>query len=258
MTAFPVLFVSHGSPAVALEDGPFGRALTAFGRREKPSAAVIVSAHWEEPQPVCVGAAKRHRAMHDFAGFPSELHALRYPAPGDPDLAAEIVARLDAGGVPARSEPGRPLDHGAWIPLRFLFPDADVPVVPVALPRPRDPALLAEIGSLLAPLRDKRVLLAGSGGAVHNLSRLAPGDSPPERWAADFDSWIDERVRERDLKALFDYRRLAPDADAAQPTSEHLDPLFFVLGAASPSDRLETLHSGIEHGSLSMRTFALG
>jgi 4,5-DOPA dioxygenase extradiol len=262
MTRSPVLFASHGSPTVALEDGAFGRALAAFGARTRPSSVVVVSAHWEERGPVRVGAARRNAAMHDFRGFPPELHALRYPAPGDPDLAARLVDRLDTNGIPALPDPRRPLDHGAWVPLRFLYPAADVPVVPVSLPRPREPRLVARIGELAAPFRDEGVLLLGSGGAVHNLGRIAldAPDRPDDdtAWARDFDRWLDERVRRRDLEALLDYRERAPWPETAHPTSEHLDPLFFVLGASLPGDRVEVLHEGFEHGSLSMRTFALG
>ncbi len=259
MTRSPILFVSHGAPSVALDESDYTRALSAFGRTLQPAAVVVVSAHWEERQPVRVGAARRHRALHDFTGFPAPLYALRYPAPGDPDLAADIVVRLEAAGVPALLDPVRPLDHGVWVPLRFLFPDASVPVVPLALPRPRSPELVARIGTALSALRDLGILLIGSGGAVHNLSRISfeERDAAPESWAREFDAWLAGRFAESDLGTLLAWREQAPHAEIAHPTTEHLDPVFFVAGAATESDRAETVYQGFEYGNLSMRTFAL-
>lgn len=260
MPRSPILFVSHGAPSVALEQSAYTRALAALGKSLRPSAVVIVSAHWEARRPVRVGAAARHGTLHDFAGFPEPLYELEYPAPGDPDLAAEIVERLESAGVPASPDPVRPLDHGVWVPLRFLFPDARVPIVPVALPRPRDPQEVARIGAALGTLRDRGILLVGSGGAVHNLSRISFGDrdAAPERWAREFDAWLAGSLDGRDLDALLAWRRLAPHPEVAHPTTEHLDPVFFVAGAGAASDRAETVHEGFEYGNLSMRTVLLG
>ena len=259
MARAPALFVSHGAPTVALEESPYTRSLTAFGRNLAPAAAVVVSAHWEDRQPVRVGSAPRHRTLHDFSGFPAPLYALRYPAPGDPTLANEIVERLEAAGVPAALDPARPLDHGVWVPLRFLLPKADVPVVPVALPRPRGPEEVARIGAALATLRDRGILLVGSGGAVHNLSRVAfdRKDAQPEPWARAFDAWLAGRFADQDREALLAWRAAAPEPATAHPTTEHLDPAFFVIGAALAPDRTETVHEGFEYGNLSMRTLAL-
>jgi 4,5-DOPA dioxygenase extradiol len=260
MPRFPVLFVSHGAPSVALEDTPYTRSLSDFGRRHRPTAVVVVSAHWEERQPVRVGSGASHGTLHDFSGFPEPLYTLRYPAPGDPGLAAEIVERLDAAGVPASPDPVRPLDHGAWVPLRFLYPRADVPVVSVSLPRPRAPRSVSAIGSALAGLRDRGVLLLGSGGAVHNLSRIAfdDRDAAPQAWAKEFDRWLAGRLEDRDLESLLSWATVAPHPELAHPTSEHLDPVFFVAGAAAASDRAQTIHEGFDYGNLSMRTVALG
>jgi 4,5-DOPA dioxygenase extradiol len=255
----PVLFVSHGAPTAALEDNPWTRALADFGRRHRPAAVAVVSAHWEERQPVRVGSTERNETLHDFGGFAAELYAIRYPAPGDPWLAANIASRLEKSGIPAQVEPDRPLDHGAWVPLRFLFPDADVPVVEVSLPRPRHPELVSRMGAVLSPLRDDGVLLLGSGGGVHNLSAVALGErnAPSESWALEFDRWLADRVAARDLPALLAWRERAPHAALAHPTPEHLDPLLFAAGASRGDDRVEVLHEGIEYRTLSTRTFAL-
>jgi 4,5-DOPA dioxygenase extradiol len=165
---------------------------------------------------------------------------------------------LSQAGVAAVEEPRRGWDHGVWIPLRLLYPEASVPVVEVSLPVPRDPDLVARIGRALAPLRDRGILLVGSGGIVHNLrlARLDRKDGPVDEWAREFDGWVRERVDRRDLEELSAYRRGAPYADLAVPESEHFDPLFFALGAAEPKDELQEVSRGFEYGNLSLSSFA--
>jgi 4,5-DOPA dioxygenase extradiol len=256
----PVLFVSHGAPTVALEDSDYTRALRSFGAGLREIAAVaICSAHWETPDGVQVGTAERAPILHDFSGFPAALYALDYPSSGAPEPAARALDRLAGAGISARSNPRRGLDHGAWMPLRFLLPGAEVPVVPISLPRPRTPRGLVRIGRALAPLRAEGVLLVGSGGIVHNLAQLRWEDeaAPVDPWAATFDAWIAERLAAGDASALVDWETRAPHPRLAAPTTEHLDPLFFVLGAAMEGDEIATLCEEIRHGNLSMRSFAL-
>jgi 4,5-DOPA dioxygenase extradiol len=192
--------------------------------------------------------------MHDFGGFPEALYALQYPAPGAPVLAAEAAERLRQAGLEAALDPQRPLDHGAWVPLRYLVPTADVPVVQLSLPRPRTPALLLAAGRALAPLRKTGVLMIGSGGIVHNLQRLDWADTEgPRTWATDFEGWIRKGLSARDQAALADWPQ-APGAANSVPTSEHLDPLFVALGAADgpPS----SIYDGWQLGSLSLSSYA--
>ncbi len=257
---FPALFVSHGAPGVALENSDYTRALAAFGRELRPRTVVVVSAHWEESTPVRVTGSPQTTIQHDFSGFPAELYRLRYPAPGDPDLSAEIVRLLERNGLRAVLDPARPLDHGVWVPLQFLYPEADVPVVSVSLPEPRTAQTVAQMGAALSPLRDRDTLLLGSGGIVHNLRRLRFGEkeAPADDWARAFDDWVAERLASHEFERIFAYRQEAPGADLAVPSTEHFDPLFFVLGAAQGPERARTLHAGIEYGNLSLRTFALG
>lgn len=259
-TRAPALFVSHGSPMVALADDDYTRALAAFGTSHpRPRAILAVSAHWEEAAPIRVGAHRRPSIAHDFGGFPDALYRLTYAAPGAPELAAGVAARLAAAGIPATLDRSHGLDHGVWIPLRLAYPEADVPVVPVSLPSPGTPLELLRLGETLAPVRDEGVLVLGSGGLVHNLGRLAwedPG-APVEAWARQFDDWMWARVAALDLPALAAYRRLAPHAHEAAPTTEHLDPLFVVLGSATGEGRLVDVYAGFRHGTLSMRSFAL-
>lgn len=255
----PALFVSHGAPTTALEDSAFTRALGALGRRLGAlRGVVILSAHAEAPGPVRVGSATRYETVHDFGGFPPALHALRYDAPGDPALADEVLALLRAAGVDAALDPSGRLDHGAWVPLRHLRPDATTPVVTLSLPTRRAPQDVLALGRALAPLRARGVLLVGSGGLVHDLRTLAwdEPDAPVAPWAAAFDRWVAERVAAGDEAALLD-SRARPDARRAAPTTEHFDPVFFVLGARRAEDRVETLHDELRHSTLSMRTFAL-
>lgn len=256
----PAIFVAHGSPAVALEEDGYTRALARFAQEiPRPRAIVVVSAHGEAPDPVRVTAGARPSLVYDFGGFPADLYRLTYPAPGEPALAAEIVALLADRGMPAVLDHDRGWDHGAWIPLRFMYPAADVPVVQASLPVPRSPGRLLEMGEALTPLRERGVLLLGSGGLVHNLRRVRfeQKDAPVEGWARAFDEWARDRLRALDVAALASYRTEAPSADLAVPTTEHLDPLFVVLGSARPGESAQDVFEGFHHGTLSMRSFAL-
>ena len=258
--AFPALFVSHGAPSAALDDDDYTRALGGWaGGRPRPRAVVVVSAHAEARGPVRVNAASEPTLIYDFYGFPAPLYDLRYPAPGAPDLAREIAGTFAGAGIEPVVDAQRGWDHGVWVPLRLLYPAADVPVVALSLPVPRTPERLLAMGRALAPLRERGVLLLGSGGVVHNLRRLriVDGEAPTEPWAAAFGAWVDERLEESDVEGLVGYATRAPHADLAVPTSEHFDPLFFVLGARDERDRVESVYEGFRYGSLSLRTFAL-
>ena len=258
MTRTPVLFVSHGAPPVALETGGLADALAAFAAGVgRPRAILVVSAHWTSRRELGVTSAPRHRLVYDFGGFPEALYAIEWPAPGAPDLAARVVALLSGAGLPARLDPARGLDHGAWIPLRLAWPAADVPVVEIALPD-ADAATLLRMGAAVAPLRDEGVLLVASGGVVHNLGRVRFGlEGTPDAWAVRFDAWTRDRVAALDADGLARWREEAPDALLAQPTPEHFAPLLVALGARRPGDRPETVFEGIRYGNLSMRSFAL-
>jgi len=254
-----VAFVSHGAPLVALEDGPYQQALRALGERFRHAKAVLsVSAHALAAPPVRVGTAPTNRTVHDFGGFPDALHAMTYPAPGDPDLAAEIVELLDAEGFEAATAPGLGLDHGVWIPMRLALPDATLPVIPMTLPSASPGDLLA-LGTAMSPVRDRGVAVLASGGIVHNLRRvvLDDRDAPVEAWAGVFDRWVADRIAAKDTIALAAYRRRAPHAVDAAPTPEHFDPLFVALGAAE-ADNPRTLYEGFEYGTLSMRCVIWG
>jgi 4,5-DOPA dioxygenase extradiol len=257
--AFPALFVSHGAPTAVLEEDAYTRALGAWARgRPRPRAIVVVSAHAEALGPARVNAGSQPSLIYDFYGFPASLYDVRYPAPGAPDLAREVAGAFAEAGLDPVLDAQRGWDHGVWVPLRLLYPAADVPVVEVSLPVPRTPELLLTMGGVLAPLRNKGILLFGSGGDVHNLHRLRGDDAePPEPWAVAFDAWVAERLLAKDVAGLAAYASRAPHANLAVPTSEHLDPLFFVLGARDALDEMESIYEGFRYGTLSLRSFAL-
>ncbi|HVE39085.1 MAG TPA: class III extradiol ring-cleavage dioxygenase [Planctomycetota bacterium] len=256
----PAAFFAHGSPMVAIEEDEFTRSLRDFGKSlPRPRAIVVVSAHWEAPGPIRVTLSERPPLIYDFSGFPEELYAVRYDCPGDRALALEVGTLLSEAGQPTAHSAERGLDHGVWVPLRHAFPAADVPVVEVSLPTTRSPEQVAAMGKALAPLRERGVLLVGSGGIVHNLRRVRFDDkrAAAEAWAKDFDLWVRDRLQALDVDGLSGYPKHAPNAALAVPTSEHFDPVFFVLGAALPGDRVRMLFEGFHHGTLSMRSFSL-
>jgi 4,5-DOPA dioxygenase extradiol len=252
--ALPTLFLAHGSPMLALDGEAWGPAMTALGKSLPAVRAILVcSAHWEAAGPFRLSSAKAPGVLHDFGGFPEALYALDYPAPGSPDLAARAAGLLQGAGLEAVLDPGRALDHGAWVPLRYLAPDAAVPVVQLSLPRPRTPAQLLAAGRALAPLRREGVLILGSGGIVHNLRRLDwDGGTGPRPWAKAFDDWVREHLQTGTAEALTEWPE-APGAAEAVPTSEHLDPLFVALGAAEGAPA--PVFEGWQLGSLSLASY---
>jgi 4,5-DOPA dioxygenase extradiol len=257
----PALFLAHGAPTLALEQDEFTRAARHFGAGlTDVSAIVIMSAHWQARGEVRVNCVNKPEPIYDFGGFSDELYRVRYDAPGAPGLASEIVNLLDDAGLGGDLEESRGWDHGVWVPLLHLRPEADLPVVEISQPYPTTPAALMRIGAALAPLRRRGIVLVGSGGIVHNLARVdfqGGKTAEPRTWARDFDNWVFDRVKMRQYDALANYAEHAPYARDAVPTPEHLQPLFFILGAATGADRLVPIYDDITYGTLSMRSFAL-
>lgn len=250
----PALFVSHGAPTLPLEDVPARDFLRTLGAAmAKPAAVLAVSAHWETDAPA-VSTSPRPATIHDFHGFPDALYRIAYPAPGAPEVAAEAARLLRGAGFAAREDAGQGLDHGAWVPLRMIYPRADVPVAQVAIQPALGPAHHVALGRALAPLRSRDVLILGTGSAVHNLRRLTWNrhDAPPP-WAVAFDEWLAGRIAAGAEDDLVNYRIRAPHADAAHPRDEHLMPLFVAMGAGGRGERL---HASFTHGTLSMAAYA--
>ena len=248
------LFVSHGAPTIAIENDAYTRTLREYGHSLAGARAIaVVSAHWEAPAPVRVNAVARPEPIYDFGGFPRQLYTMRYDAPGDAELAREIASLI--GGT---LETTRGWDHGLWVPLHVMLRDNPIPAVEISLPSGTPPRELLALGRKLAPLRERGVVVAGSGGIVHNLRILNFGDkeSPPADWAAAFDKWVWEKIESRDFETLAEYRTKAPHASLAVPTPEHFDPVFIPLGAAREDDELVNVFAGFHYATLSMRTFA--
>ena len=272
MNTLPTLFLSHGSPMIALEPREAGHFIQMLGRQidarfGRPRAILAVSAHSLTREPVLLAAAQHH-AVHDFGGFDPRLYDMRYDAPGAPELATRVAALLKAADIAVHRVEEGGLDHGIWTALRYLYPGADIPVLPLAWPPDWSPARLFALGQALAPLAAEGVLIVGSGSITHNLQRVFAGGRMP---AADalatpessaFREWFADRAAAADWPVLLDYRQQAPHAVLMHPTDEHLLPWFVAAGAgagtgeaAAPGRRI---HSSFTHGDLGMDAYAFG
>lgn len=259
MSSLPSIFISHGSPMLALQDSPARRFLQGLGRSlARPKAIVVVSAHWETAGSVAVSLAAQPDTIHDFGGFPQALYQIVYPAQGAPEVAAHAAALLEGAGLPVARHARRGLDHGAWVPLSLMYPQADVPVLQVSLVHGAGPDAHLKLGQALAPLRSEGVLIIGSGALTHNLHefRGQPLDAPTPLWVGEFEHWMRDRLEARDAAALLEYRKLAPSALKNHPTEEHVLPLFVAMGAAGEGAQARLLHASVEHGILAMDAYA--
>ncbi|WP_300615518.1 4,5-DOPA dioxygenase extradiol [Dokdonella sp.] len=251
----PALFVGHGSPMNAIEDNGWSRTWQALGERlPRPNAILCVSAHWMTRGGTLVHTGAHPRTIHDFGGFPAELFAQRYPAPGSPAYAEATIALPHAAQLRPDLDWG--LDHGAWSVLIRMFPRADIPVfqlsLDLSLPMQAHYALARE----LKPLREKGVLVVGSGNLVHNLRMLAPG-RPPYDWAVEFDARMAAALESGDFQSVVDAEDLGAVMRAAHPTTEHFLPVLYTLGVADEADRLSGFNEGFDLASISMRSFVL-
>jgi 4,5-DOPA dioxygenase extradiol len=250
----PVLFIGHGSPMNGVEDNPFTRSLERLSRDiPRPRAIVCVSAHWvRSGMRVTSGASPK--TIHDFVGFPQELYDVEYPAPGSDELTSEIVALTGA-----RPDDSWGLDHGTWSVIRHMYPEADVPVVQFALDLNASPVEHAAAGRLLASLRDRGVLVVGSGNAVHNLQAVVwEPDAQPYPWAIEFDEWVRGRILADDEAGLIGFEKSGYLARLAHPTREHYLPLLYAVALRRPGDKASFFYEGIDLGSISMRGVRIG
>ena len=260
----PTLFISHGSPMHALQAGRAGSAWAALGRDlPRPKAVLIASAHWESEWPMLTTGG-RPETIHDFGGFPPALYELRYAAPGAPEVAQRAMELIRAAGLPANGNGSRGLDHGAWVPLLHMYPQADVPVVQISLQPQLGAAHHLRLGAALAPLRAEGVLIVGSGHLTHNLREwiayarrhdMEPADIEAEPYVREFGGWVDATLRRDDRDGLARWLELAPHARRAHPTDEHFLPLPFAFGAAGPAPRVERLDLGVDSGVLAMDAY---
>ncbi len=259
MDKAPVLFISHGSPALALTDSPAHRFLTQLSRDlPRPVAIVMVSAHWEARGGVAVSLSPQPETIYDFGGFSPALRTIRYSAPGAPDIAEQVATQLEQAGFQVGRSPTRGLDHGAWVPLHLMYPEADIPTFQVSIVHGASAAEHVRLGRALAALREQNVCIIGSGSMTHNLYefRGQPLDSPTTAWVAGFSNWMNERLETRETDALLDYREQAPHAAQNHPTDEHLMPLYVAMGAAGEDWQARRIHHSVEYGVLAMDVYA--
>lgn len=268
---YPTLYLSHGSPMIAIEPGEAGRFMQKLGPTidalwGRPRAIVIMSPHTATRTPFVLGA-ERHETIHDFGGFPPALYEVRYDAPGAPQVAQEVTALLRAAGVPAQLTDQGGLDHGIWTTLMYLYPQADVPVVPVSLTPASSPADMLALGQALRMLAHQQVLVIGSGSLTHNLQRFfrkpTPVDAPEEADCAAFRTWVLQHAQASDWPALLDYRAQAPYAKEMHPTDDHWLPFYFAAGASadegsSQATQAVRLHASVTHGHLAMDAYGFG
>ena len=251
----PLVFLGHGSPMNAIEDTPFSRAWTELGKAlPRPNAILVVSAHWMTRGTTLVDISGEPKTIHDFGGFPAELYAQQYPASGDPELAREVVALLQSHHAQEDDRWG--LDHGAWTVLKYLYPDADVPVFQVSIDMGRGLDHQLQTGRLLSGLRDRGVLILGSGNVVHNLGAVNwSADSTPHDFALEFDTLFADRLSDRDFDALANEQGLGQLLRIAHPTVDHYLPALTIAGASDGRDSLTYMTENIDLGSVSMRSF---
>jgi 4,5-DOPA dioxygenase extradiol len=258
----PALFVSHGAPTFPLTDAPARAFLEQLANQlpGRPRAILVVSAHWETTTPH-VTARGVNATIHDFHGFPKELYDIRYPAPGSTWLADRVASLIEGAGGTVTRDPARGLDHGAWVPLSLLYPQADMPVVQLSVQPGQGPDYHYRLGQLLAPLREEDVLIVGSGSFTHDLSSFRQNyhalHAPAPAWVDQFAEWMSAAIDAGRIDDLLAYHDRAPHAVRNHPTEEHLLPLFVTLGAGQ-GGAAEHLHASTTHGILRMDAFAFG
>ncbi len=259
----PAIFVSHGAPNLILHDAPARDFLSTYGKElGKPKAIVIVSAHFMTREAAVV-VDEKPAMIYDFGGFEPELYQMQYPAPGAPQLAIRVAELLQVNGIPVHGVQNRGYDHGTWVPLKLLYPDADVPVLQLSVQPKADPEHHLKIGRALASLREENILVIGSGSFSHNLGEIftsrgmAPVDAPAKDWMLAFRDWMDEKIEANDTDALLHYRTEAPFAERNHPTDEHLLPLYVAIGAGE-GQKPERIHKSVQYGALALDAYRFG
>ncbi|WP_223066127.1 DODA-type extradiol aromatic ring-opening family dioxygenase [Paenibacillus caui] len=248
----PSYFIAHGAPSLVLERNEYTDFLKKLGAQTpRPKAIVLFSAHWESPQQT-VSAVPSYSTIYDFSGFQEELYRMTYPAKGERALSEEIQSLFAEHGIPSGLNEERGLDHGAWAVLKMIYPEADIPVVALSVHRHLTPQQQYQIGRALSVLRERDVLIIGSGGTVHNLRMVNWRAEEADPWAVSFDEWLQDKLEAWDLNVLFDYREEAPYAKEAVPTSEHFIPLLLAMGTGDSNRQAKLLHRSYQYGNLSL------
>ncbi len=253
----PTLFVSHGAPDILLQPSKTLALWKSLGEKlPRPDAILAVSAHWTTSSPL-VGSAAHPRTIHDFGGFPRELYQMHYDAPGAVELAYRVESLLNEANIPIQRDPSYGLDHGAWVPLKYLYPDTSIPVTQLSVQPGHGTQWHLNLGKALSALRDENVLILASGSITHNFGWLSAPGSPEFPPAVQFSDWVAEKIEQKDISALLDYRNLAPYGAEAHPTDEHFLPLFIALGASLADDSHRYV-SEFTYGALAMDAYQFG
>lgn len=247
--ALPTLFVPHGAPTFALRPGAAGAALAKIAQQlERPKAIIIVSPHWETREPT-VGSASDLETIYDFAGFPSELYSLTYPAHSETRLAEQVASCLQAAGYAARIDNHRGLDHGAWVPLRMMYPKGDIPIIPLSIKSYAGAAYHYALGQALHPLTEEGFLIIGTGSITHNLYDYmicVRNHLPTPDYVTRFADWVNSQLVASNIPSLLDYRKTSRDAAQAHPTDDHFMPFFVALGASGDCSKAERFFAGVD------------
>jgi 4,5-DOPA dioxygenase extradiol len=258
MKPFPSLFISHGMPVMAILPSPTHHFLKNLGKKlGRPKAVVCISAHWETYAPMLSGAVYPE-TIHDFYGFPQQLYEITYPAPGDPSLASKIMEEFSRDGISSKIDYEKGFDHGAWVPLCLMYPEADIPVIQLSIQGDLGPDHHFHMGETLARLRGEGMLIMGSGGATHNLEDIhgRKMHDEPVSYAVNFDTWLEKTITSGDITSLLDYKRQGPEAEKNHPyPSDHFLPLFVPLGAAKNRFKGELIHKEFIYGILSLAAY---
>ncbi|MGE7759883.1 dioxygenase family protein [Peribacillus sp. NPDC097895] len=248
----PSLFLSHGTPLLALEKNSYTSFLKDYMKdMNKPAAIVILSAHWESEEQL-ISAVKKHEVIYDFVGFPEEIFQITYPAPGCLELSDQILTLLSKIDVWGELDERRPLDHGAWGLLHIMYPKADIPIVSLSINPDLPLDKQYEIGKALRELKESNVLIIGSGGIVHNFTHLQKDMLVAEGWAINFENWVEDKIMNWDLESLFNYEQIAPFSTDAVPSKEHFIPLVIAMGSGDDSKKAALLHRTFQYGNLSL------
>jgi 4,5-DOPA dioxygenase extradiol len=251
----PAYFIAHGSPSIVIEDNEYTRFLVKLGKKiSRPKAIVIFSAHFES-EVQKISAVESYTMIYDFYGFPKEMYNIEYPVKGNPKLAEEIHNLFEVSGIKSEIDRSRGIDHGAWTILKLMYPNADIPVITLSVNPHLSPDMQFKIGEAISTLREKDILILGSGGIVHNLAALKWDMEGVEPWANEFDNWVNKNIENWDLNTLFDFANKGPYAKRAVPTNEHFVPLFIAMGASGQAGRGILLQSNFQYGNLGLSCF---
>lgn len=251
----PSLFICHGAPTLAIENNEYTKFLNELGRRYHPKAIVIFTAHWESEITTISKKDGAYETIYDFGGFSEELYKVKYPAKGSTEIAAMIEEKLNNHAIPSKTDQVRGLDHGSWVVLRLLYPEANIPVIQVSVNPYLSPKEQFNIGAAMRDLRKENIMIIGSGGTSHNLGMIKWGQTTPEAWTEEFDNWLIDHIENKDLDTLFNYESLAPHARLAVPRAEHFVPLFIALGSGSKDHQSKLLHRSYQFGTVSHIVF---